>query len=131
MKLSNILPLSASHYINRCSPERSNQLGHNSPISFLIKTDMDIWIWYLFPSGCVMTTSRSPQEAFPRLYDPPHKITTFKTDITILEVLEIQLRIFMFMLQLYERLCLIFFQISSRLKLLLSYKLMPYLHVIR
>lgn len=33
---------------------------------------------YLVPSGCVITMSRSPQEAFPRLYDPPHTMTTYR-----------------------------------------------------
>lgn len=33
---------------------------------------------YLFPSGCVITMSISPQEAFPRLNDPPQMTTTYK-----------------------------------------------------
>lgn len=33
-------------------------------------------IFYLFPSGWVITMSMSPQDDFPRLYDPPHTIIT-------------------------------------------------------
>ena len=40
---------------------------------------------YLLPSGCVITMSKSPQEAFPRLYDPPHITTTFSRYIKINE----------------------------------------------
>jgi len=39
----------------------------------------------LFPSGCVIIMSKSPQEAFPRLNDPPHTIITLKTDVKIVE----------------------------------------------
>jgi hypothetical protein len=44
-------------------------------------TQRDDGILYLFPSGCVIIMSKSPQEAFPRLNDPPQTMIAFKKDI--------------------------------------------------